>query len=109
MENLLTFHASLAKDLGNRTVLPIMDADDVSVPESPIAETMEDSDYDKQVTALQSYLASVPYECESIEEMHAKLEYIVGRILVCAEAKNWLILSTWDGLLQWCAHTCGVL
>lgn len=81
-----------------------MDADDVSAPDSPFGETLEDDDYEKQVSALQSYINSIPYQCESIEEMQAKLEYIVGRIVVCAQAKNWLVLSTWDGLLQWCAY-----
>jgi proteasome activator subunit 4 len=80
----------------------IMDADDASVPETPVAEAGEAETYEKQVVALQSYLDSVPYECESVEEMQAKLEYIVGKLLVCAKAKNWLVLSTWDGLLQWC-------
>ncbi|KAI0055677.1 hypothetical protein BV25DRAFT_1815280, partial [Artomyces pyxidatus] len=46
------------------------------------------------------YIASVPYQCESEEEIHNKLEYIVGRIVICAEAKNWLVMATWDGVLQ---------
>ena len=35
--------------------------------------------------------------------MHARLEFILGRITICAETKNWLVLATWDGVLQWCA------
>ena len=105
MDNpLLNLYTSLTKGSDIRAAFPIMDPDDVSVTDSPIAETTEEDDYDKQVVALQSYLNSVPYECETIDQMRAKLEYIVGRILVCAEAKNWLVLSTWDGLLQWQAQ-----
>jgi len=61
----------------------------------------EQSAFEKQRASLQIYLDSVPYECETIEEMQAKLEDIVGKIMICAEAKNWLLLTTWDGMLQW--------
>lgn len=106
MDNPLpNLYTSLTKGSDIRIAFSIMDPDDVSVTDSPIAETAEEDDYEKQVAALQSYLNSVPYECETIDEMRAKLEYIVGRILVCAEAKNWLVLSTWDGLLQWRVQT----
>lgn len=50
---------------------------------------------------LQTYLDSLPYECESVEDMQAHLEYIVGKITTCAKSKNWLVLTTWDGALQW--------
>lgn len=78
----------------------IMDDDDVSVLDSP-SEITEESAYDKQRATLQTYLNSLPYKCESIEEMDARLEEIVAKIFICAASKNWLVLSTWDGLLQW--------
>ncbi|OBZ79732.1 Proteasome activator complex subunit 4A [Grifola frondosa] len=55
---------------------------------------------DRQKVSLQTYLDALPYECESTEEMQARLEHIVGRICICAETKNWLVLATWDGMLQ---------
>jgi proteasome activator subunit 4 len=58
------------------------------------------SDFEKQKAILQAYIDSVPYKCESLEEMNAKLEVIVGKIAISARAKNWLVLATWDGLLQ---------
>ena len=51
--------------------------------------------------SLQTYLDHIPYEGESIEEMQSRLEFIVGRISICAQTKNWLVLTTWDGMLQW--------
>jgi proteasome activator subunit 4 len=60
---------------------------------------------EKQRASLQTYLASLPYDAESEDEMRSRLEFILGRIIICAEAKNWLVLATWDGVLQWCALT----
>ncbi len=64
-------------------------------------EVNELSALEKQKASLQTYLDSVPYQCESVEEMQQKLEFIVGRIFVCTKAKNWQMLTTWDGMLQW--------
>ena len=80
--------------------------DEMSILEPPTPEeddnlSPEQSAFEKQRASLQIYLDSVPYECETIEEMQAKLEDIVGKIMICAEAKNWLLLTTWDGMLQW--------
>jgi hypothetical protein len=60
---------------------------------------------DKSLAVLQSYLDSLPYECETVEDMHSKLEYIVGKIVICAKSRNWLVLTTWDGALQWYGHS----
>lgn len=75
------------------------DMDDDTVSESP-GDTSELS-LEQQKSHLQSYLDSLPYECESCEDMQAKLEDIVSKIFICAKAKNWLVLTTWDGMLQW--------
>ncbi len=82
-----------------------MDEDDVSVPDSPSSEsgTFSPDALQRQRASLQTYLNALPYECEPPEDMQAKLEYIVGRICICAETKNWLVLTTWDGMLQWYA------
>lgn len=87
-----------------------MDEDEMSVPDSPL-ESGEMSPRasatdDRQRATLQSYLDSLPYECEPVEDMQAKLEYIVGKIAVCAKSKNWLVLTTWDGALQWYVPVC---
>lgn len=83
--------------------LDTMDGDDVdmSVTDVTPSESVELSAYERQHASLKIYLNSLPYECESTEEMQEKLEQIVGKIFVCAKAKNWLVLSTWDGMLQW--------
>ncbi|KAJ7225864.1 hypothetical protein GGX14DRAFT_422660 [Mycena pura] len=67
-----------------------MDIDDVD----------SDNDPGNDYAALQTYLDSVPYTCESPQAMHAKLEQIVAKMHVCIKAKNWPVLSTWDGLLE---------
>lgn len=82
-----------------------MEDDDISVPDSPELESGDfspgQSVYDRQRASLQTYLDHIPYEGESIEEMQSRLEFIVGRISICAQTKNWLVLTTWDGMLQW--------
>lgn len=86
-------------------ILQSMDDEDISMPESPSWEsgtmTPGQSAFEKDKVSMQSYLDSLPYECESIDEMRAKLDHIVSRICICVESKNWLVLTTWDGMLQW--------
>ncbi|KAF5337321.1 hypothetical protein D9611_003207 [Ephemerocybe angulata] len=58
------------------------------------------SAYAKQVEAIQTHLKSLPYECETPEQMQRALEDIVAKISIAAKAQNWLVLGSWDGLLQ---------
>lgn len=83
-----------------------MDDDDMSVPDSPLesgdmSPTRPSAAADRSRAVLQTYLNSLPYQCESVEDMEAQLQYIVGKITICAKSKNWLVLTTWDGALQW--------
>ncbi|KAF4572630.1 hypothetical protein EYR36_007140 [Pleurotus pulmonarius] len=66
------------------------------------------SDMDKQRATLQTYLNALPYECESVEYMQTRLEEIVGKIFISAKAQNWLVLTTWDGMLQ-CRNVVNIL
>ncbi|TFK41322.1 hypothetical protein BDQ12DRAFT_768249 [Crucibulum laeve] len=75
-----------------------MEDDEISF--SSTGEVSEQSAYDKQRASLQTYLDALPYECESIDEMQQRLEEIVAKLYIAAKAKNWLVLSTWDGMLQ---------
>jgi proteasome activator subunit 4 len=100
--------AEFAEEFSSGGFSVSMDEEDTSVDvlESPsddiAAEFVSDrSAYEKQKATLQTYLDSLPYECESIDVMQAKLEYIVGKLIVCAKSKNWLVLTTWDAILQW--------
>ncbi|KAG6910583.1 hypothetical protein DXG01_009534 [Tephrocybe rancida] len=77
----------------------IMEDDGFSITDTPI-ESVSLSEHEKQLASLQTYLGSVPYDTESVDEMHQKLEEIVGKIFIAAKAQNWLVLSTWDGMLQ---------
>jgi hypothetical protein len=85
----------------------VMDEDAIPVSETP-SESGDLSGFEKQRASLQTYLDSLPYQCESVDEMQQKLEHIVGMIYVCAKAKNWLVLSTWDGMLQWSTLFCNL-
>ena len=78
----------------------IMEDDEISVADS-MGEIGDLSAYDKQRTSLQTYLNALPYECETVEDMQTRLEKIAEKIYICASSKNWLVLSTWDGMLQW--------
>ena len=78
----------------------IMEDDEISVADA-MGELGDLSAYDKQRTSLQTYLNALPYECETVEDMQNRLEKIAEKIYICASSKNWLVLSTWDGMLQW--------
>ncbi|KAF8922284.1 armadillo-type protein [Mucidula mucida] len=75
-----------------------MDDDGLSLCDSP--GDLADLSMDQQKATLQSYIDSSPYECESQDVMQARLEVIVGKIYICAKSQNWLVLTTWDGMLQ---------
>ena len=55
----------------------------------------------EEQNSLKIYFSSLPYKCESVEGMKDKLEQIVGKLYICAKARNWIQLTSWDGLLQW--------
>jgi proteasome activator subunit 4 len=101
MENILSLLGADRADAPTTT----MDSD-MSGSDTPTLDDIGDASFESQQAALQSYLDALPYPCESVEEMQAELARIVGRICVCADARNWLVLSTWDGLLQWSVHQC---
>jgi proteasome activator subunit 4 len=116
MDTLLDTFATAATDTKDAStlaqLLPIMDEEMSSVGSSLDTDELSGegseqtkSAYEKQRASLQSYLDSLPYECESVEEMQDKLEVIIGKILICAKTQNWLLLSTWDSILHWCAAT----
>lgn len=77
-----------------------MDDDDLSVIDTP-GETAEASVYDKQLASLQTYVNALPYDCESVEDMQDRLEDIIEKMYICVKTKNWSVLTSWDGTLQW--------
>lgn len=74
---------------------------DVSIPDTP--DGVDISDEERQRISLNTYLNAVPYTCEPEQEMQVKLEYIIARIVISIEARDWHVLTAWDGLLQWYA------
>jgi proteasome activator subunit 4 len=77
-----------------------IDDDDLSVIDTP-GDSADPSAYEKQLASLQTYLNALPYNCESVEDMQDRLEDILEKLFVCAKTKNWTVLMTWDGMLQW--------
>ncbi|EFI28574.1 hypothetical protein CC1G_13601 [Coprinopsis cinerea okayama7 len=75
-----------------------MEEDDISFLDVP-ADAASTS-YERQLSSLKTYLDSLPYECETVEQFQEILEDIVGKICIAAEAKHWNMLTQWDGLLQ---------
>lgn len=102
MEALLTPYTSVSQDpyKDHPHNLHIME-DEMSGADTPVLDDSGELTFDKQVASLKSYLDALPYECESVDDMQAQLEGIVGKICICADTKNWQVLSTWDGMLQW--------
>ncbi|KAG9039991.1 hypothetical protein FRB95_004463 [Tulasnella sp. JGI-2019a] len=59
----------------------------------------EETDEEKQLRILEGWTSSVPYACESLEEMQQQLEVIVSKLLIAAESRHWEHLVAWDGAL----------
>lgn len=72
----------------------MFDADGDGAPEADASAA------DIQRAKLRTHLDSVPYECESEEEMQAKLAHIVDKMTLCAQLCQWHLLPGWDEVLQ---------
>ncbi|KAF7320019.1 hypothetical protein MKEN_00785900 [Mycena kentingensis (nom. inval.)] len=59
---------------------------------------VDDVEHDQ--ATLNAFLASLPYKCESPAEMDHKLADIISKMHVCVQARNWGVLTTWDGVLE---------
>ncbi|KAJ3807112.1 hypothetical protein F5876DRAFT_90743 [Lentinula aff. lateritia] len=77
-----------------------MEDDDMSFADTPAEDVNGQSSLEAQMQSLQTYLKSVPYECEPPEYMQDRLGEIVGKIVVCAKAQNWHVMTVWDKMLQ---------
>ncbi|THH18097.1 hypothetical protein EW146_g2829 [Bondarzewia mesenterica] len=100
---LLDVQSLLGLQSSGFSVDAIMDDDTLSTPDTPVeAGFMSPNEVamERQRASLLTYLSSVPYQCETPEEMQEKLEFIVGKLAVCIESKNWLVLATYNGALQ---------
>ncbi|KAG8925927.1 hypothetical protein FRC02_009341, partial [Tulasnella sp. 418] len=92
-------------DFDDDSSVVLMDEDDAALdsslpprPEVAKVETKE-TDMEKQLKVLDGYTSSLPYECEPVEEMQQRLDYIVGRLTISAESRHWEHAVAWDGAL----------
>lgn len=99
-KNDLQLAQSLLESLMKSSQPGFIEDDDLSVADTP-ADVTNPNAYERQLTSLQTYLNALPYKCESVAYMQAKLEEIIEKLFICAKSKNWPILATWDGILQW--------
>src|ERR1700753_4310815 len=89
----VSFASSLAEQLAK------MEDDDISGLDTPpevYSPATAQGQMEKQLESLKVYLDSLPYECESPEEMQTKLEFIIGKIDVCVRSKNWSLIPNWS-------------
>lgn len=77
------------------------------IPATPgFGDINDDNAYDllpeevKDQKILESYLKSLPYTCESTNEMEDKLKAIVEKIAVCVQTNSWSSIIAWDHMLQ---------
>lgn len=94
--------ASFASSIAQHLALKMED-DDFGLETPPEIDTPSAAQglMEKQLDSLKTYLDSLPYECESPEEMQTKLEFIIGKIDVCVRSKNWSLVPNWSHLLHW--------
>ena len=57
-------------------------------------------DQSTQFAWYRTYWESVPYECESVEEMNAKLAQIIDKIYICSKSNQWHLISGWNNILN---------
>ena len=83
-----------------------MDEEDISMAETPVdvssvsPDTEEQTVLEKQYATLQTYLNSVPYKCETPEEMEMKLAEIFDKMFLCAQSNNWHLLPGWNDVFN---------
>ncbi|KAF8328806.1 uncharacterized protein EI90DRAFT_3063646 [Cantharellus anzutake] len=68
---------------------------------SPIIEEVDNVEDSKQAKSLEIYLKSLPYECESTEDMLSTLNCIVQNLVLTARTANWSVNVGWDETLQY--------
>lgn len=54
----------------------------------------------KELKSLETYVKSLPYECESTAEMEDKLKLIVEKLSICIQTNSWGQSVGWDHMLQ---------
>lgn len=76
------------------------DAASLNSPTPAGSEDYDNAEDAKQLKSLDTYLKSLPYECESTDEMQTKLQLIIEKIVICAKTSNWAAMIGWDTSLQ---------
>ena len=92
---------------GPATVLAILDDDDGALtPRVSVEDDLngaqgssEDAAFSKQLANLRTFTDSVPFRCESPEEMEVKLAQIVDNIIICTKADHARMLKAWNAML----------
>lgn len=76
-----------------------VDIFDAAVPSSKTEKKKDETDEERQLRIMEGWTSSMPYACESPEQMQEQLEVIVSKLLIAAESRHWEHLVAWDGAL----------
>lgn len=60
----------------------------------------DETDEERQLRNLEGWTSSVPYACETREEMQEQLEIIVSKLLIAAESRHWEHVVAWNSSLS---------
>ena len=89
-----------------RRALDMDEDDNLSSPITPVEDLVDAASepdealLERQRAALRSYTDSLPYACESPQEMDERLARIVDMIYVTAKSNQVDLLRGWDGVLS---------
>lgn len=56
-------------------------------------------EYDRK--SLDTYLASLPYQGETIPEMHAKLQHIMEMFVTSLKSREWNAVNNYNNMILW--------
>ncbi|KAG8905939.1 hypothetical protein FRB99_007944 [Tulasnella sp. 403] len=78
------------------------DSLDVLEPSDKASAKREETDEERQLRVLDGYITSLPYPCESVEEMKRELDNIIGKLFIAVESRQWNHVLVWDRIfLSW--------
>lgn len=91
---------------GPTNVLTMLDDDGALTPGISVEDDLngaqdnsEEATFSKQLAYLRTFTDSVPFKCETPEEMEVKLAQIVDKLYICTKTDNARMLKAWDAMI----------
>ena len=98
----------MADDQMDDMELGLDDDYEASSPSENTTIKIDETDEEKQLRVLNGYISSLPYPCESIEDMEQQLRTIVVKMTIAAEGRHWEHFFAWDGILASCVSLLSI-